>query len=250
MSQQATQATSPQTNAASPTAPLPTAAINFRNSPGSEVNDSKIRSDIPAVSGEGGDTKVNRLDYQQTLPQPSPPQKVPEQSEPPDNGVPMASKPKELGATSAISLHGALTGVKMVNNTTYGCGTAVNIDSAPGTVIENSNHNIMPAEACVFYYGALGLQGPCYNRSKPDSPGHESDHELNNKLANWEAGVATFWKDENLKKWNDKFGRYDASKMSVDQMCNDVDSESDKMSFFRLIYYGFEHYPLPNGARP
>ena len=222
-----------QSSTTSSPGPLPKAAVNLRNSPGSEVNDSKIRSEIPAISAEGGATKVNRLDYQQTLSQPTVPAKGHEQ--PPaslDNRVPKSDIQRSAPNPSGFT-----------NNMSYGCNSAVVVDNSPGTVIERGDFNVMPADACVFYEEAIRLGQHCRLRNTPEAIAQPTAEELKNRLIKWEKGVADFWRDDNLKKWNTKFGDYDPAKMSLDQLCADIEYEGEKMSFFRLVYYGFEHYP-------
>lgn len=202
--------------------------ITFCNSPGSEASNDKIRTDNPiAVEAENSDhTRVTGLDYKKYEPAvnidtPPAPQN--------DSGQSPSS-----GGRATIS-----------GNTTYGCNPAVVTTYGVPTVVSNDDDHIMPADACKFYGGVGHMQGACFGRSHPAAAVHLPDKTLRAQLVKWQRGVANFWKNDNLKKWNDRFGHYDPSKMSLDQLCADIDDHSGKMRFFRLVYFGFEEYPIP-----
>jgi hypothetical protein len=183
-------------------------AVNYCNSPNSDISNITVRSANPAVNVTNSEnTPTSGVDYKQTQP---------------------------LGGNGpggpAIGISGG-EGAQIENNVTYGCGSLVAATNAPGTRVENSEARLMPPDACELYYGALNLEVGC---------GGKKD-----QLIAWEKRIATFWTGENLKQWNEKFGPYDPAAieaMTVDQMCADVFYHSPKMHFFQRVYYGHEGY--------
>jgi hypothetical protein len=195
--------------ALTPTKCESTAAVNYCNSPNSDISNITVRSADPAVNVTNSEhTSANGVDYKQT--QPSPPK-----SENIRHGGP------------AIGISGAERS-QVRDTVIYTCGSGVDATNAAGTAVQNAEVHLMPQDACKFYYGALNLEVNC---------GANKD-----KLIEWEKGVASFWTGDNLKRWNDEFGQYDPAAMTIDQMCADVFYDSAKMHFFQHAYYGHEGY--------
>ena len=185
-------------------------AVNYCNSPNSEISNVTVRSANPAVNVTNSEnTPTSGIDYQQT---------------PPLGG--------DGPGGPTIDIHGAI-GTHISGNVDEGCGSQVAAINAPGTMVENSEAHIMPPDACELYYGALNLEVGC---------GGKKD-----QLIAWEKRVATFFTGENLKQWNEKFGPYNPvaiEAMTLEQMCKDVFYDSPKMHFFQRVYYGHEGYPV------
>jgi hypothetical protein len=211
-----------------------TAAINICNSQDTQIGEVVTSNPVQLKNDNNVGTKINKIGLPST---PDPPSSKPSS----DTAVPTSTprlQPQSFVPcpSDAVGIICNAQGTIVKNQVDYGCAPALTADNTSGTKITNLIDHKMPADACVFYYGGLRLEVPCHTRRDPEEV-------LRAKLVQWETGMANFWKGENRKSWLDKFGEFDASQLSIDQMCADTDSDSPKLSFFRKVYYGFEHFP-------
>ncbi len=222
-----------------------TAAVNICNSQDTQIG--KIATSNPKMLKNDNTvgTKIDEITSVSPADQPksheATPQKSGEETNKPFVPPLQPESFVECKGGAAVTACNA-QGTVISNYTNYGCDPVVKTDNTFGTTITGVHDHNMPADACVFYYGALRLEPPCYQRN--NLLPRMSRDDLRSRLIKWERGVDSFWRGDNFAKWKARFGNEAAAEnKSLDELCADIDDNSPKMAFFRLVYYGFEHLP-------